>query len=542
MGQLIRWQVIITFLGILFLGLYLSTIRTSLLLDEPATISSTFREGVVGKPQFLNPLLAVYNPVDQDITRLLFSSLLRDDGSGHLEPVLAQDWYISDDGLQYDFNLRQDVLWSDGEQLTSADVQFTIQLMQADDFPGDPTWQQLWQQVEVIALDDFTLRFVLQTPFPVFPYYATMGILPKHTFGNIDAQLLLTHPANLQPISAGPYKLLEATSRHALLTVNNDFWGQIPSIQAIEFKFYPDQAALQDALLNEQIDAAGTLSQTDLPAAQSTKNLQVFNAPLSRYTVLHLNHQAAAGDSLFQDPALRQALSYLLDRQKLIDNGLPGQAIAGFGPVVPWHKAYNPQVTYEFNIKSGLELLEEAGWIDHNNDGVRTRDGIQLQFTLLVGDNPAHKSIAEEIAVQWQAAQIGVRVEHVDEGLTERLTTGDYQTALLEAQLFGDPDLYPYWHASQAKNGPNFSQWNNPEASQLLDQIRTTFDLNERLTHYHQFQTIFSADQPAIILYYPVYTYLVRDNVENIQLTALTAPSDRFNTLNAWQFMATPTK
>jgi len=540
MGQYVRWQVMIAFIGIIFLAVYLGSIQN---LDDIRRLpteddDNRFREGVVGKPQFLNPLLAVYNSVDQDITSLLFEGLVRDDGLGNLKPVLARDWTVSDDGLVYTFTLRRDVVWSDGLPFTSDDVIFTFILIQSNDFPGDPSWQRLWQSVEIEAIGRYTVQFILSEPFPALIYYTTVGILPKHILDNIQAQDLLTHPFNLSPVGTGPFKLVEATDHHLSLEANPRYHGGSAQITRVEFKFYADTEALYQAFQSREIDSISRVSTKTLSQLQQQPDAQFFSAPMQRYDIVYFNLQAAEARPFFQDRLVRQALLQLLDRQTLIDDVLRGQGILATGPIPPWSWAYNPnQPQLNYDPVGGIELLETAGWLDADNDGLREQNGTPLQFTLLVRDDPVQIAIARNIAQQWEAAQMAVTVEVVGDDLTNRLSNRQFDAALVEAQFLGDPDLYPYWHQMQIERGQNFAGWEHEAASRALEQGRTTVDRNKRIKPYYEFQHFFAEETPALILYYPVYTYVIRNRVENVQLASLVTPSDRFRSIQDWSLL-----
>ena len=215
MGRHIRWQAIIAFTGIAmtmaFLG-FLSFSRTTITMPDDGGV---YREAIAGRPQFINPLLAQYNQVDQDLTALIFNGLTRSDSRGGLEPDLAQSWIVSEDGLIYMFKLKQDIRWQDGEPFTADDVLFTISLMQDPEFPGVPFLRNLWQSVIAEKLDDYTVRLTIPEPFPAFTDFTTIGILPEHLLKTMPARDLLNHPFNLNPVGTGPFLLDEVNAEFA---------------------------------------------------------------------------------------------------------------------------------------------------------------------------------------------------------------------------------------------------------------------------------------------------------------------------------------
>ena len=153
MGRYIRWQAILTLTGIAMTLAFLSFLSFSRTTITIPDVGGVYVEGVAGAPQFINPLLAQYNQVDQDLSALIFNGLTRIDGEGELKPDLAESWQVSEDRLIYVFKLRQDLRWQDGEPFTAADVLFTIGLMQDPEFPGVPYLHQLWATVVAEQLD-----------------------------------------------------------------------------------------------------------------------------------------------------------------------------------------------------------------------------------------------------------------------------------------------------------------------------------------------------------------------------------------------------
>ncbi len=175
MSRLIRWQMLIAITGIALVGVFLFTIavsRTTVLVPD---VGGTYVEGLAGAPQYVNPLLAHYNQVDKDLVSLLFNGLTRTNSQDEPEPDLAERWVVSPDGITYVFDLRRDVRWSDGELFDADDVVFTLGLIQDPDFPGVPDLANLWRTVAVEKINDHTVRFRLQQPFPAFLDYASVA-------------------------------------------------------------------------------------------------------------------------------------------------------------------------------------------------------------------------------------------------------------------------------------------------------------------------------------------------------------------------------
>lgn len=538
MGRHIRWQAILTFTGIAmtmaFIG-FLTFSRTSVIVPD---VGGTYVEGIAGMPQFINPLLAQYNQVDQDMTALIFNGLVRFNSQGEMEPDLAKSWTVSDDGLVYVFKLRSDVRWQDNRPFTAADVIFTVELMQDPDFPGVPYLGHLWRTVTVEQLDDYTIRFRLVEPFPAFADFTTIGILPQHLLKDMSASELLNHPFNLKPIGTGPFKLDEVNTELARLSVNPLYTGPKPRLTQLELRFYPSYQETIAAYQAGDVLGVNVIPPQAIPTVETIESLNLYTARLSGYEIIYLNLQDPANAPFFQEVEIRQALMHALDRQAIIDQALHGQGLLANGPIRSWSWAYNPdQPPIPFDPGKAASLLDEAGWRDSDGDGLRDKEGRPLVFNLLTSDDPDRVKVAETASRQWRQVGIGASVEVVGAGLGDRLATHQFQAALAEVLLTGEPDPYPFWHQTQIQGGQNYAGWSHDEASMLLEQARAVTDKGRRNDFYYQFQRIFAEEMPSLVLFHPVYTYGVSREVHDVQLLPMNNPSDRFRTIAQWYLL-----
>lgn len=544
MGRYIRWQALIALSGIILVGVFLFSIarsRTTVLVPDEGGI---YIEGLAGAPQYINPLLAQYNPVDQDLAALVFNGLTHFDEQGELQADLASRWTVSPDGLVYLFHLRQDVRWSDGEPFDADDVLFTIRLMQDPNFPGVPYLADLWRSVEADKVDAHTLRFRLREPLPTFADYTSTGILPEHILRDVSSRELLTHPFNTHPIGTGPFLVESLSAERARLVPNPRYVPppgkkyarrEQPYLAGIEFRFYSTYERLLTAYQAGEVQGIGYVPPYLFPEAAALETLNLYSARLSGFQIVYFNLQDREGSPFFQDTRVRRALLLALDRQALIDDALNGQAILANGPIRPWSWAYDTQLPYTpYDPEQAEALLAEAGWTDTDGDGVRDKNGRPLQFTLLTGDDPIFASMGQAMAKQWATRGIGVQVAPLGAGLSDHLRTRDFQAVLVELLLSGDPDPYPLWHQTQIGGGQNYSGWDNREASEALEQARYLTDRNQRKTYYQVFQRAFVEETPALIIACPTYTYAVDKSVRNVQIGPMVSPSDRFRSFPDW--------
>ena len=529
MGR-IRLQLAIALLTILLLAgvvAYVAFSATTVLVPD---YGGTYVEGIAGNPNAINPILSQSNLVDQDLTALVFAGLTRANEAGEIVPDLAEDWDISQDGVVYAFHLRQDVFWHDGAPFTADDVVFTINTVQDPDFPGVPFLSDMWRTVVVEKVDDHAVRFLLREPFDPFLDYTTMGILPAHILGTVSIKALGESKFNAAPVGTGPFKVDEVSARRVVLVANSDYYRPRPYIDRLEFLFYPNIPSLFEARKRGEIEGIARVLPEYLSAVREDESLNLYSAPLSGYNLVFLNLDRG----IFQDRAVRQAMMWALNRQELVDDVLDGQGLVLHTPILPNSWAYASDIpTYEHDPRKAKVTLEEAGWFDDDNDGVRERGALRLEFTLTTNeDDPTRVRLVEAISEQLAAVGIRAVPESVgwEELVSQRLRLRHFDAVLSGWQnLPSDPDLYPYWHSSQAnEDGLNFASYINEEADMLLENARSTNDRAERIDLYHRFQELFAFDVPSLLLYQPVYNYAVDRGVYNVQVGPMMTASDRF--------------
>ncbi len=400
MGRYLRWQAVIAVLGIVLLAALLRYTAYNFTSVTVPDHGGTLVEGMAGNPQFLNPLLSQYNQIDGVLGSLLFNGLTRLDERGNVVPDLADSMTISPDGLTYDFRLRSGLYWHDGAPVSAADVLYTVKAMQDEGFPGMAWLSELWRQVEVTAPEGpegLAVRFSLKQPFAPFIDYTTIGLLPAHLWEQVPVADMMSSQYNTRPIGTGPFMLDTISATEAEFKANPTYHGQEPFLDGVKVRFYPDHQSLMPAYDRGEIDAISWVWPEDMSEATKHADLQLFSAPISGYTVIYLNQQNP-NTPFFQDAAVRRALMYGLDRQKLIDTVLAGQGLVAHSPVMPYSWAYDSEVQkYPHDPALARQILEQAGWVDTDGDGVREREGVKLQFVLLGKDKAKLDAIERDV-------------------------------------------------------------------------------------------------------------------------------------------------
>lgn len=502
---------------------------SSLCSVEVPAAGGIFTEGIVGSPQYLNPLLSDTNPVDREISSLLFDGLTRlDPETGELVPHLGS-WVVDDDGLTVRFTLFDGWAWHDGEPVTAVDVVYTYSLMQDEAFSGAAGLKTLWQSVTITQLDEMTVAFGLPQPYAPFLEATTRGLLPAHLLQGVTAVNLPTHPFNTNPVGTGPFMVAPNQSWHENgrlhLIPSPTAWREGIQLDAIAFQFYPDVKTLLADFSDGQLQAINHVDPALLPDVVAVPEARLFAAREPLYTTLLFNSKHTT--------ELRQALAYALDRNQLVDQTQNGQGIVFEGPYLPSSWSYRPDLltAYTQDTAMAVELLEADGWL---GETTRQKDGELLEMQLLT--LAEHEMLATAVSQQWSAVGIATTIAIVNSGteLQTRLREQAFDVALFDVTPTIDPDLYDFWSQEAIVRGQNYAGWNQRRASEALENGRQVWDVGERRPFYETFLRIYDDDPPALTLYQYVHTYAIHTDVNNVDIGQIHHPRDRYQTLADW--------
>jgi ABC-type transport system substrate-binding protein len=330
-----------------------------------------FVEGVIGFPRLINPIYAPLNDVDQDLTELLFSGLMKYNERGEVVPDLAE-CEIKEEGEIYECRLKDNIFWHDGQKLTADDVLFTIKIIQ------DPEYQSVlrinWLGVEVEKISDLAIRFKLKNPYPSFLEYLTVGILPKHIWGQIPAQDFHLSDNNLKPVGSGPYQFKELKKNESgkpiylTLILNSKYYAKTPNIVQITFKFFEKEEDLIWAYQAKEIQGFSILDPRDY---KSLKEVCChYSLSLPRYFAVFLNPEKS---KVLAEKEVREALNYGTNKKEILEKVLDNQGKIVDSPVLPEIYGFSPpDKTYQFDLAKGKEILEEIGFKE-NEEGKRIK-------------------------------------------------------------------------------------------------------------------------------------------------------------------------
>ncbi|MEM7333258.1 MAG: ABC transporter substrate-binding protein, partial [Chloroflexota bacterium] len=437
-----------------------------------ASSGGDFVEGIVGAPRFLNPLLNDGLPVDRQISSLIFDGLVRyDQNQRRFVGALAQNWEVSEDGTAVTFNLNPSVQWHDGESFTADDVIFTYELLQLPDFPASPALKGLWQTVSMTKVDEFTVLFELSEPYAPFLEATTRGILPEHILAGVTAVDIESLPFNRFPVGTGPYQidLEQDWTQTGQLRLLPNVSSQQMLLEGIAYRFFPDFETLSQAFTAGEINGFSQIPAEALPEVLQGEPQLVTNST-NRVGMVLFNLRDSGHDAL-KSNAVRQALAVGIDRQRLIDASLDGQAVPIDGPYLSSSWAFAPQIVtpIQTNVLSATAGLAGEGWVLDEGAAIRQNEASQL--TLDIISLVRNRGVVEQLALQMNDLGVGSTAMFVSTGteLRDLLRMGQFDLAIVDVLPTDDPDLYDFWSQEAIVRGQNYGGWNNRRASEALE-------------------------------------------------------------------------
>ncbi len=476
--------------------------------DEPTgpPQGGTVTMGLEGDPErFVTTIWPMASAIP--VHQLVFGQLVAPNEEMEFVPDLAESVDISQDGLTITFTLRKDVLWHDGEPFTARDVAFTFNMMAHPDYHGGQDIQVAFiEGVEdaragvtdgmsgIEIIDDHTIAFTCKEPYAPALSQLTMRIIPEHILGDVPIPELDVHEFNYNAIGTGPFRLVEyVPDRHVILEAFDDYFGGRPNIDRIIWRIASHEALLS-SWLRQEIDIV-SLPVAELDVAEGVAFGYVHEHASERPTYLGLNCQSV----YFSDVRVRQALSYALDREEIVDIVIDGngQPISQNHPATMW--AYNPNIPVpEQDLDKAGQLLDDAGWILNTSTGVREKDGIPFDIEMwYVTDREDYQPDLAAL-VQAQLKPVGINVS-----LRAWDSPSLWPTVLPRGEA-ADPDAYEFMIASISITsgdpnwvdrylvsttvppyGINYFLYQNEEMDRLIEQQSQIMDFDERRDFWH---------------------------------------------------------
>ncbi|PIR85348.1 hypothetical protein COU15_01270 [Candidatus Kaiserbacteria bacterium CG10_big_fil_rev_8_21_14_0_10_45_20] len=524
---------ILFFITIFGAGVILSSTAYNL-ADEVPHRGGIYIEGVVGTPRFVNPLLAI-SDADRDLSALVFSGLMRATPDEGLVLDLAERYSVSEDMRTYEFTLRPNISFHDGTPITSADIFYTIQMVKNSEVKSPK--RANWEGVEVTVLDERTISFTLQAPFPLFLENTTLGILPKHLWENVQTEEFPFTELNNKPIGSGPYRVHDVKktasgvpTEYHLRAFNGA--GRHPFITSFVLKFYSNESLLTEAYESGEVHAAHSI----IPQA-STRNSEVHSAIFGRVFGVFFNQNQ---QEIFADSTVRRALDVALDKKDIVSKVVSGYGVPLFGPLPPQSFSTLSQESEKDSIASARDILSSGGWTQ-GDDGVWEKEvGAEtrrLSFTLTTAVIPELKKASEIVAEQWRALGAEVELQTLEQSdiNNEVIRPRKYDALLFGLVVGRELDLFAFWHSSQRNDpGLNIALYANITADKYLEEARSEQDPVIRREKAEKAAEEIASETAAVFLYAPQFVYRTQNGAQGITLSTLSAPSDRFQDVETW--------
>lgn len=478
------------------------TLRLATLVDEGTLTPYTY---VMGYPGI-------------EFVMLIYDTLFIMDKNNVAQPWLAESYTASEDAKTWEVALRKDIKFQDGAALTTADVAFTYEYFLKNPKPRFTSPLKVIDKIEVV--NGTRIRFRLKKPDPAFPIrpLADVPILPKHVWEKAD------DPKTVPAMGSGPYKLVEYKSdQYYRLTANDGYFRGKPKVEEIVIAIIKDQTAMFTALKSGQIHlAARALAPELVEQFRAVAGIKVVTGPGYSTTLLQINDTRYP----FDQKIVRQAIALAIDKAYLVKTILLGQGTAGnpgfMHPKGPWA---DTSLVSEFDPKKAKEMLESAGFVDRNGDGVReTAKGQKMEYSLLVYSSSPLRIRTAEIISAW-LADIGIKVnvKALDATTVDSLVWPDFDVAKgrdYDLAMWGwsasmQQDcgrLAELYHSDPAIGTVNIGAYKNPQLDALAEQLMVTVDMAKRKETAKKLQRIVAEDVPTIPLYYEDGAYAYRSD------------------------------
>ncbi|MFH0845809.1 MAG: ABC transporter substrate-binding protein [Patescibacteria group bacterium] len=520
-------------------GILYNKINTKYSVEIP-TAGGSLVEGIIGVPRFINPILASSN-ADKDLCTLIYSGLLKATPNGKLVPDLAESYEISKDGKTYTFKLKENLIFQDGKPLTTEDIEFTIKATQDEIIKSSK--RANWDSVEIKRLNDKEIQFILKQAYAPFLENLTLGILPKHLWGNITSEQFAFSQYNVNPIGSGPYKIdkikksADGTTEKYELKSFSGYAHPQAYISKLIIKFYSNEDSLIDAYSKKLIESLNSISPKNINKLTFQKDSEILSTPLPRIFGLFLNQDE---NPIFTNLEVRKALDKAINKDQLINQVFDTYGVSIDSPIPSNSIYYLPTQTEEKGLAVAENILKEGGWTKNENgvyQKITKKNSQILSFSISTSNIPELKEMAELLKTRWEEMGAKVQLKIFEIGdLNQNVIRPRKYDSLLFGEVIGrDMDLFAFWHSSQRNDpGLNISLYANITTDNLLEKIRITSDVEEKKTYFKDFQEEIREDKPAIFIYSPDFIYITTKKIKNNIINQITIPSDRFLDVSNW--------
>ena len=481
----------------------------------------TYTEATLGKVNSLNPIFASTSS-ERTLSKLMFATLTSPDYSGHIGPDLASSVKTDESGLIWSIKLREGLKWSDGEPITNEDVLYTVSILQNPNVKS--SYSANLTNVKA-SEDNGSVIFTLPAAYANFSSALNFPILPAHVLKNVEPDLLLEDAFSVSPVTSGAFsynatQVIGASGEKIVyLTPNSAYYNGAPLLDSFAVHAYTTTDDIIAAMKSGSVTATAELLPSDADEVVSSSIYERQSA-ISSGVYAFFN----TSEGVFNERSLRRAVQKGLDMRSL-------RAPTGDEPALDYPL-----------LKSQVDFTDFPALPDYDPDSAKkTIEDAHLDSTIrLVTVSTGYlPDVAENLKYQLENLGFKVELTVYDPGqdfLLAVIRPRDYDILLQEIELGADPDLFAYYHASQATStGLNLSNYSNTIASDLILAARGTMDVEVRNAKYEAFLKLWVDDVPAIGVYQVNMSYYVNKNVRSFsEDDRLVTAVDRFNDVSYW--------
>lgn len=448
-------------------------------------------------------------------------------------PYLAESWEVSDDKTEITFHIRNDVYWHDGELTDAYDVAYTYNraIDPETAFPNSAYWTHYDQGpggVEVV--DSFTVKFRMRPHADYIDPWRATAIMPEHLLGDVPSSALSQHPyGTVCPVGNGPFVFVEHRQDASWTFQANPAFpaglGGRPYLDRYTHRKITETTTLLTDLLTERLDVYIVPTPDQAQAILDSDVVDLLQYPFRNYVLVGWN----ARRPQLSDKRVRQALTIGTNRQEIVDALLQGYGTVANGSVPPFHWAFDESVgknSMPYDQGAARALLEAAGWVDRDGDGVRENAaGERLSISIKYNEgNDLRQGIAE--IMQAQLAEIGVEVAPtvLEWGtLLGQLTDpthSEYDGVVISWVVefkLDDTDLF---HSDNFMGAYGWSGTRRPDIDRLLDQLPLVIDREEAKPLWREYQELLVDEQPYTFFYFPDRLDGINKRLRNVKMDA----------------------
>lgn len=465
------------------------------------------------------------------------------------EPLLAESWQISSDRKEYRIKLRKNVFWHDftdpvtgkkheKAEVTADDFKFFVDAVKNKDVNCAPlrVYYQYLKDIEIHNKYEFTVKWNKA-------YYgslsSTLGMapLPRHFYapdGIFDGKKFNDdHRRNRMIVGCGPYIFSKwEKGRKLVFRRNRDYfgiaYGAAPSIETLEYEIIKHPNTRFQALLGGELDRLGLLPDQYVKRTGGKEfrdgTLRKFEYLLPQYSYIGYNQK----NPLFRDKRVRNALTLLVDRERIRKEIYHNLAVTAVSPFMPGSAFAPPDLKpLPFDPEKARKLLRDAGWRDIDGDGILEKDGRKFTFTMMqIANSSIQQRLMPMLKESFAKAGIDMKIRNVEWSVyVQNLNSRNYDVCCLGWSSSFDPDLYQVWHSSQiAGEGSNHIGFRNRELDKLLEEMQSCFELAKRIEIGHKIARLLHDEQPYTFLFFPKSLTALSGRYKNVQLFPVGLP------------------